>query len=92
MVNILSYEVSTARGQGHYFDVGLGVNYLGAQSRQVIAESLEVAPFHKQLFSSDAWGPSELHLFGSLQWRRGISSVVGGWGDCGFNGVSGLTR
>ncbi len=28
-----------------YFDVGLGVNYLGAQSRQLIAESLEIAPF-----------------------------------------------
>lgn len=62
-----------------YFDVGLGVNYAGSQSRQIIAESLEVAPFHKQLFSSDAWGPSELHLLGSLLWRRGISSVIGDW-------------
>jgi uncharacterized protein len=62
-----------------YFDVGLAVNYTGAQSRQIIAESLEVAPFQKQLFSSDAWGPSELHLLGALQWRRGMSAVIGGW-------------
>jgi hypothetical protein len=62
-----------------YFDIGLGVNYVGAQSRQVIAESLELAPFHKQLFSSDAWGPSELHLLGALLWRRGVSSVLGDW-------------
>ncbi|MCZ2850298.1 amidohydrolase family protein [Modestobacter sp. VKM Ac-2978] len=62
-----------------YFDVGLGLNYVGSQSPQLIAESLELAPFHKQLYSSDAWGPSELHFLGSLLWRRGISRVVGQW-------------
>lgn len=62
-----------------YFDIGLGINYVGVQSRQLIAESLELAPFHKQLFSSDAWGPAELHLLGSWLWRRGVASVVGDW-------------
>jgi uncharacterized protein len=62
-----------------YFDIGLGLNYAGSQSPQLIAESLEVAPFSKQLYSSDAWGPSELHLLGSLLWRRGITRVVGQW-------------
>jgi predicted TIM-barrel fold metal-dependent hydrolase len=62
-----------------YFDVGLGVNYTGAASRGVISESLELGPFHKQLFSSDAWGPAELHLLGALLWRRGIAAVVGEW-------------
>ncbi|MFD2093358.1 amidohydrolase family protein [Blastococcus deserti] len=62
-----------------YFDIGLGINYVGSQSPQVIAESLEVAPFTKQLYSSDAWGPSELHFLGALLWRRGVSRVVGQW-------------
>ena len=62
-----------------YFDVGEGLNYVGAQSVQLVAESLELAPFHKQLFSSDAWGPAELHLLGSWLWRRAICGVVGGW-------------
>jgi predicted TIM-barrel fold metal-dependent hydrolase len=62
-----------------YFDTGLGINYVGSQSPQVIAESLEVAPFHKQLYSSDAWGPGELHFLGALLWRRGMSRVVGRW-------------
>jgi uncharacterized protein len=62
-----------------YFDVGLAINYAGSQSLQVIAESLEVAPFTKQLYSSDAWGPSELHFLGALLWRRGVSRVVGRW-------------
>ncbi len=62
-----------------YFDVGEGLNYVGAQSVQLVAESLELAPFHKQLFSSDAWGPAELHLLGSWLWRRAICTVVGRW-------------
>ncbi len=62
-----------------YFDIGLGINHVGAQSRQLVAESFELAPFHKQLFSSDAWGPAELHLLGSWLWRRAVAAVVGGW-------------
>lgn len=62
-----------------YFDVGLAVNYLGAASPRLIAESLELGPFHKQMFSSDAWGPAELHYLGARLWRRGVASVVGEW-------------
>jgi predicted TIM-barrel fold metal-dependent hydrolase len=62
-----------------FMDVGLAVNYTGAQSAQVVAESLEVAPFTKILFSSDAWGLPELHLLGSLLFRRAMSRVLGRW-------------
>jgi uncharacterized protein len=66
-----------------YFDVGVAVNYLGAQSRQLVAESLETGPFGKQLYSSDAWGPAELHHIGSRLWRRAFTAVVGAWVDSG---------
>jgi len=46
-------------------DVGLAVNYAGAASPAIVAESMELAPFRKLLFSSDAWGAPELHLLGS---------------------------
>jgi predicted TIM-barrel fold metal-dependent hydrolase len=62
-----------------YFDVGLGVNYTGARSVEVVAESLEVAPFAKLLFSSDAWGPAELHHLGAVLWRRAMGRVLGGF-------------
>jgi predicted TIM-barrel fold metal-dependent hydrolase len=62
-----------------FMDVGLAVNHSGAQSGQVIAESLEVAPLTKVLFSSDAWGLPELHLIGSWLFRRGIARVIGSW-------------
>ncbi|MEV0612389.1 amidohydrolase family protein [Nonomuraea sp. NPDC050404] len=60
-----------------FFDVGLGVNYTGARCVAVVAESLEVAPFAKILFSSDAWGPAELHYLGALLWRRAMARVLG---------------
>ena len=65
---------------GHvHMDVGLAVNHTGAASDRIIAESLELAPFRKVLFSSDAWGLPELHLLGSWLFRRGLARVLGGW-------------
>ncbi|HVE95475.1 MAG TPA: amidohydrolase family protein [Pseudonocardiaceae bacterium] len=66
-----------------YLDVGLAVNYTGARSRAIVAESLEVAPFGKVLFSSDAWGPAELHYLGTVLWRRAMASVLGEWVESG---------
>ncbi|MGA5699723.1 amidohydrolase family protein [Peterkaempfera bronchialis] len=62
-----------------YFDVGLGVNHTGMRSDAVVAESLELAPFAKILFSSDAWGPPELHHLGALLWRRGMLRALTPW-------------
>ncbi|MER7083775.1 hypothetical protein SAMN02982929_00536 [Saccharopolyspora kobensis] len=62
-----------------YFDVGLAVNHTGARSAAVVAESLELAPFAKVLFSSDAWGPPELHHLGALLWRRGTQAALAQW-------------
>ena len=59
-----------------YFDVGLAINHLGAFATGLIGESLELAPFAKQLYSSDAFGPAELHLLGSVLWRRGMARVL----------------
>lgn len=66
-----------------YFDIGLGVNYTGVQSETLIAESLELAPFSKILFSSDAWGPAELHFLGAALWRQGMTKVLQRWVDSG---------
>jgi predicted TIM-barrel fold metal-dependent hydrolase len=69
-----------AQGFGHvHLDVGLAVNHLGVRSVELLAESLELAPFAKQLYSSDACGPPELHLLGALLWRRGMARVLSRW-------------
>ncbi|KMO78897.1 amidohydrolase [Mycolicibacterium chubuense] len=67
------------------FDVGLAINYLGSRSTGLVAEALDTAPFAKQLYSSDAFGPPELHVLGSVLWRRAMGLVLGEWvrtGDC----------
>lgn len=67
-----------------YSDVGLAVNYTGAQSAQVIVESLELTPFHKALFSSDAFGAAELFYLGALLFRRGLGRALDTWGGGGW--------
>lgn len=62
-----------------YCDVGLAINYVGARSPRVIAESLELTPFDKALFSSDAFGLSELYLLGAHLFRRGLLQVTNEW-------------
>lgn len=62
-----------------YMDVGLAITYTGARAAAVVAESLELAPFAKVLFSSDAYGLPELHYLGALLWRRATARVLAGW-------------
>lgn len=62
-----------------HLDVGLAVNFTGAASGQPVARSLELAPFHKLLYSSDAAGPAELHHLGARLWRNAVSSLLDGW-------------
>lgn len=59
-----------------HFDVGLALNYVGAAATTVLAEALELAPFAKMLYSSDAFGPAELHYLGAAQWRRAMGAVL----------------
>jgi predicted TIM-barrel fold metal-dependent hydrolase len=66
-----------------YCDVGLAVNHVGARAAAVVAESMELAPFAKLLYSSDAWGAPELHFLGAALWRRATVAVLRGWVDAG---------
>lgn len=62
-----------------YLDVGLSINHLGARAEAFIARTLELAPFRKILYSSDAFGPAELHYLGSVLWRAGTTAVLSGF-------------
>ena len=59
-----------------YLDTGLSINHLGARAEAFIARTLELAPFRKILYSSDAFGPPELHYLGAKLWRDGIASAA----------------
>lgn len=64
-----------------YLDTGAAVNYTGAGAGDVVRESLEMAPFHKVLFSTDAFGLPELYYCGTLLWRRAVAELFGRWVD-----------
>jgi len=76
-----------------YLDGGLSVNYLGARAPAFLARLLEMAPFGKLLYSSDGFGPAELHFLGAALWRTGIHRVLsefvanGDWSEADAIGV-----
>ena len=59
-----------------YLDVGEALNHVGARSAVVLAEALELTPFHKMLYSSDAFGLPELHYLAAAAFRRDIAAVT----------------
>jgi uncharacterized protein len=62
-----------------YLDVGQALNHVGARSAAVLAEAIELAPFHKLLYSSDAFGLAELHYLGAVSFRRDLRRVLDGF-------------
>lgn len=69
-----------------FMDVGLAVHNTGALARTLLSESLELVPFGKMLFSSDAFGLPELYLLGARMFRVGLSSVLSDLVDAGEMG------
>jgi predicted TIM-barrel fold metal-dependent hydrolase len=59
-----------------FMDVGLAVHNTGALSRRLIEETLELVPFTKLLFSSDAFGLAELYYLGAELFRLGLDEVL----------------
>ena len=66
-----------------YLDVGSVLHYTGASSGRVLAEVMELAPFTKHLYSSDAFGAAELYLLGSTLFRRALARTLDGWIESG---------
>ena len=62
-----------------YFDVGSALHFLGPSSARLLGEAMEVAPFGKLLYSSDAFGVAEAYFLGSILFRRALREVLDGW-------------
>ncbi|MFF0221195.1 amidohydrolase family protein [Streptomyces sp. NPDC004629] len=60
-----------------YLDVGLALHHAGpARSRAILEEALEITPFRKLLYSSDAYALAELHHLGALCFRQGLAALL----------------
>jgi len=64
-----------------YFDIGLATHNVGARATQLLAEALELAPFGKLLYSSDAYGLPEHYLLGAVLFREALSAFLADWTD-----------
>ncbi len=59
-----------------YVDAGLATHNLGRRAPVLLAEALELAPFGKFLYSSDAFGLPELYYLGAVLFRRALSDFL----------------
>jgi uncharacterized protein len=62
-----------------YFDTGAVLHFTGPSYLTAVRESLELAPFSKLLFSTDAFGLPEFYALGAQLQRRGLARVFGEW-------------
>ncbi len=60
-------------------DVGLALTHTGARAEAVLAEALELVPFGKLLFSTDAYGLPELYVVGTRLFTGALERLLGGW-------------
>jgi predicted TIM-barrel fold metal-dependent hydrolase len=81
---------------GHVFmDLGLATHNTGALSTTLLRETLELVPFGKLLFSTDAYGLAELYLLGTVLFRSALGTVLGelaGSGDLTDEDVAHVAR
>jgi uncharacterized protein len=71
-----------------YADVGVVTHFLGPASATPLRHLLEIAPFNKVLYSSDAYGLPEHYLVSAANWRAAVGSLLdewigGGWVSAG---------
>ncbi|MEP6696479.1 MAG: amidohydrolase family protein [Pseudonocardiales bacterium] len=67
-----------------YVDVGLALNFVGpGRAGAVLAEALELTPFGKLLYSSDAFGLPELYHLSGVVFRRALASLFDDLVDAG---------
>ena len=62
-----------------YFDVGFALNWVGPSYQRIMDEGLELAPFTKHLYSSDAFGLSEFYYLGARRFRIALARALGRW-------------
>jgi len=59
-----------------YVDAGLATHNLGFRASTLLAEALELTPYGKFLYSSDAFGLPELYYLGAALFRRALSEYL----------------
>lgn len=67
-----------------YLDVGLVSHYLGPSAGTAVREAMEIAPFSKILYSSDAYGLGEHFAVSAANWRTSFAVLMDEWVASGW--------
>lgn len=59
-----------------FMDLGLAESFVGPAAPRVFAETLELAPWGKLCYSSDAFGLPELYALGAFSHRRAMAAYL----------------
>lgn len=62
-----------------YMDIGVMQNFTGPSAHRILRQALEVTPFYKQQYSSDAFGLPEYHYLGARLFRNAFARVLNEW-------------
>jgi uncharacterized protein len=62
-----------------HLDLGSVLHYTGPSADAVVAETMELTPFTRHLYSSDAFGVAEFYYLGALLFRRGLRAALDAW-------------
>lgn len=62
-----------------YMDVGLTTYLSGNQGIDAIRRALQLCPFSRFMYSSDAWGLPEQHFFSAVLFRRALACLTSRW-------------
>lgn len=62
-----------------YADIGLALTHTGSRAAAVLAEALELSPFGKLMFSTDAYGLPELYVIGAKLFTAALDSLLAAW-------------
>lgn len=72
-----------------YCDVGVTGHYLGPSAITPHRQVLEIAPFNKILYSSDAYGLPEHYFVSARTWRQSLNTIMNEWISGGWTDASG---
>jgi predicted TIM-barrel fold metal-dependent hydrolase len=62
-----------------YLDLGSVLHYTGPSAGPILTQLMELAPFTRHLYSSDAFGVAEFYYLGAILFRRGLRAAIDGW-------------
>ena len=67
-----------------YYDIGFMPAFGSPEILRVMRESMEIGPFHKILYSSDAFSLAELFYISAYRFRRMLAMILQSWLDEGY--------